>query len=75
MGYTAGNRRDARMEQSEDFAYEQRFARFSGRVEKMLMAIIVGGFILLFLSQFLLSFDSFRHLFAVTVRLEGVASQ
>ncbi|BAU28918.1 hypothetical protein DFP93_103235 [Aneurinibacillus soli] len=61
----------ARMNQP---SYEKRFARLSGRIEKVFILIILAGVVLVMGSQFLLTFDSFRQSFVETVRLEGVAS-
>jgi hypothetical protein len=62
------------MKRTEETAYEERFVRLAGRVEKWVAVIIVLGFVLLVGSQFLLTFDSVRYLLVDTVKLEGIAS-
>lgn len=62
------------MARTEQTSYEKRFTRLAGRVEKLLILVILAGVVLLVGSQFLLTFDSFRQSFVETVQLEGVAS-
>ncbi|MED0674990.1 MULTISPECIES: hypothetical protein [Aneurinibacillus] len=62
------------MRRSKDTAYEKRFIFLAAWVEKWLTIAIVGGWVLLLASQFLLAFDSVRYFLVDTVRLEGIAS-
>jgi hypothetical protein len=62
------------MKRTEETTYEKRFVRLASRVEKWMAIVIVLGFVLLVGSQFLLTFDSVRHLLVDTVKLEGIAS-
>lgn len=55
--------------------YQKRFLRLIGNVEKMIVTGILVGFILLAISQSLLTIPVLRTFLVETVKLEGIASK
>ncbi|MFT9847539.1 hypothetical protein [Aneurinibacillus sp. REN35] len=66
--------RGVRMKRTKEAAYEKRFARLAGRVEKWLVVMIVVGWVLLIAGQYLLTYEPVRYFLVDTVRMEGIAS-
>lgn len=62
------------MRRTEESAYEKRFTCLSRRVETCLVVAIVAGWVLLIVSQALLTYEPVRYWLVETVRMEGVAS-
>lgn len=59
----------------EKIDYKTRLVRFIKSVEKMMIVCILAGFLLLMISQSLLSFTPIRNLLLETVKMEGIASK
>ncbi|MBN6188574.1 hypothetical protein JQN58_17110 [Aneurinibacillus sp. BA2021] len=62
------------MKRAEETAYEKRFARLAGRVERWLLVTIMLGWVLLIAGQYLLTYEPVRYFLVDTVRMEGIAS-
>ncbi|GED12742.1 hypothetical protein AM501_19470 [Aneurinibacillus migulanus] len=62
------------MRRTEESAYEKRFTCLARRVETCLVVAIVAGWVLLIVSQALLTYEPVRYWLVETVRMEGVAS-
>jgi hypothetical protein len=62
------------LRRAEESAYEKRFTSLARRVEACLIITIVAGWVLLIVSQALLTYDPVRYWLVDTVRMEGVAS-
>jgi hypothetical protein len=55
--------------------YNERYKRFSGRIEKGIIALIAACTLLLLASEFLYGFDPVRSVLVETERLEGISQQ
>ena len=51
--------------------YEERFLKFSNKVERIMQKVVIIFFVLLFISQALLLFDFFRKILVPIEEIEG----